>query len=185
MAVTALVVLAAGAEEMETVIVVDMLRRAGVTVTVAGLAGEAAVTCSRGLIITPDTSLAGAVEGGPLYDAVVLPGGGQGAEALAASKEVGEVLKEQEAGGRIIAAVCAAPTALLAHGIARGKRLTAYPAFKAQLEGCYTYTEEAVEVDGSLVTSRGPGTSFQFGLELVKLLVGGEKAGEVAKAMLL
>ena len=90
----------------------------------------------------------------------------------------------QEKEGRLVAAVCAAPTALLAHGVFKGKKLTSYPAFKDKLEADYVYTEADVEEDGNLVTSRGPGTSFKFALALVKRLVSEEKAAEVAKAML-
>lgn len=90
----------------------------------------------------------------------------------------------QEKENRLVAAVCAAPTALLAHKVFKGKRLTSYPAFKAKLEADYEYSEAEVEEDGSLVTSRGPGTSFKFALTLVKRLVSEEKAAEVAKAML-
>ena len=186
MAPRSLVILATGAEEMETVITVDVLRRGGVEVVIAGLDGETLVTCSRDVKIAPDTSLETAATQGP-YDCIVLPGGGQGAAALGSSAAVGQLLQEQEAAGRIIAAICAAPTALLAHRIGLGKKLTSYPApaFKDRLAGSYTYLEERVVVDGNIITSRGPGTSFEFGLELVKIMVGEEKMKEIASAMLL
>lgn len=182
----ALVLLATGAEEMETVITVDVLRRGGVEVVVAGLEGETAVTCSRDVKIAPDTSLAAAATQGP-YDCIVLPGGGPGAAALGASAEVGKLLQEQDAAGRMIAAICAAPTALLAHKIGLGKNLTSYPApaFKEKLTGPYNYLEENVVVDGNLVTSRGPATSFDFGLKLVEIMVGEDKMKEIASEMLL
>ena len=182
----ALVLLATGAEEMETVITVDVLRRGGVEVVVAGVAGEAAVTCSRNVRIVPDSNLATAATQGP-YDCIILPGGGPGAAALCESAEVGTLLQEQDTAGRIVAAICAAPTALLTHKIGLGKKITSYPApaFKEKLSGPYTYLEEKVVVDGNIVTSRGPGTTFDFGLELVKIMVGEEKMREVASAMLL
>ena len=185
MAPRALVILATGAEEMETVITVDVLRRGGVEVVVAGLDGASTVTCSRNVKISPDCSLAEAGGQGQ-YDCVVLPGGGGGAAALGASKEVGELLAEQEAAGRIVAAICAAPTALLEHKIGLGRNITSYPApaFKEKLARSYNYMEDKVVVDGNLVTSRGPGTSFDFGLELIKLMVGADKMKEVADAML-
>jgi len=182
MPANALVLLAEGAEEMETVIVVDVLRRGGVEVVLAGLAGSAPVVCSRQVSINPDLGLSEAL--GKNWDVVVLPGGGPGAAALAASPEVGKLLAAQEKENRLVAAVCAAPTALLAHGVFKGKRITSYPAFKAKLEAEYEYSEAEVEEDGVLVTSRGPGTSFKFALTLVKRLVSEEKADEVAKAML-
>lgn len=96
------------------------------------------------------------------------------------------MLNAQEQSGRIVAAICAAPLALLAHSIGLGKRITSYPAMKDKLDGKYEYIDNAdYVVDGQLLTSRGPGTAFVFALKLSELLVGVEKAQEVAKAMLL
>ena len=124
MAKRALLILADGAEEMEAVITIDTLRRGGVRfrsinceftlnntilqidVTVAGLNGDAEVKCSRSVVIRPDTSLTAALAQSP-YDAVILPGGLKGAEALADSAVVGELLKKHEEDGRIVAAICA------------------------------------------------------------------------------
>ncbi|EFA04901.1 Protein DJ-1-like Protein [Tribolium castaneum] len=184
MSTKALVFLAGGAEEMEAVIAIDVLRRGGVEVTVAGLPDANIIKCSRGVNIKPDISICEAK--GP-FDAIVLPGGLGGAKALAASKEVGELIREQEAAGRLTGAICAAPTALKAHGVYVGKTVTSYPAMEAQMleGGQYKYKKEPVVVDGTLVTSQGPGTAFVFALTLVDKLVGKDKAAEVAKAMLL
>ena len=85
-----------------------------------------------------------------------------------------------------MAAVCAAPTALMAHGIAKGKKVTAYPCFKDEMEaGGYTYLQDDVVVDGNLVTSRGPGTCFQFALALVAKLVSQQVADEVKESALI
>ncbi|XP_050009294.1 Parkinson disease protein 7 isoform X2 [Alexandromys fortis] len=102
----ALVILAKGAEEMETVIPVDVMRRAGIKVTVAGLAGKDPVQCSRDVMICPDASLEDAKKQGP-YDVVVLPGGNLGAQNLSESPVVKEILKEQESRKGLIAAICA------------------------------------------------------------------------------
>ncbi|XP_011188284.2 protein dj-1beta [Zeugodacus cucurbitae] len=184
MSKTALVILAPGSEEMEFVIAADVLRRAGVKVTVAGLSGVDAVKCSRDVCIVPDTSFD--IAKGGIYDAIVLPGGLGGAKAMSESAELGALLKEQEAAGRIVAAICAAPTALLAHGIGSGKNLTAYPSVKGKLKDAYKYIDDQnVVQDGNLITSRGPGTAFDFGLKLAEVLTGSDKAKDVAKGMLL
>lgn len=120
----ALVILSAGAEEMETVISVDVLRRANIQVTLAGLESAEVVECSRGVKILPDCSLDNAV--GP-FDVVVLPGGMGGSKNLSESQKVKEILQSQEKSGGYIAAVCAAPTALLAHGIGLQKTVTSHP----------------------------------------------------------
>ncbi|XP_066257609.1 protein dj-1beta isoform X2 [Euwallacea similis] len=181
----ALVFLAPGAEEMEFVISVDVLRRGGMSVVVAGLPDFNLIKCSRNVNIKPDIGISEASSQGP-YDVLVLPGGLGGAKAFTESQLVGELLKEQEKAGKWIAAICAAPTALKAHGVGVGKAVTSYPAMKAQMEGgSYNYKEDKVVVDGNLITSRGPGTAFDFALTIVDKIVGQEKAIEVAKGMLL
>ncbi|XP_023701865.1 protein/nucleic acid deglycase DJ-1 [Cryptotermes secundus] len=180
---SALVIIAEGAEEMEVVISVDVLRRAGISVTVAGLAGPDPVRCSRSVVVCPDSSLQDALTKAP-FDAIVLPGGLGGARNLAASSEVGLLLQQQEKDGRLVAAICAAPTALQAHNVGFGKSLTSYPSLKEQLQEKYAYKEDSVVVDGNLVTSRGPGTAFDFALAIVDTLLGPGASDPVAKAML-
>ncbi|XP_029434873.1 protein/nucleic acid deglycase DJ-1 [Rhinatrema bivittatum] len=185
-ALRALVILAKGAEEMETVIPTDVMRRAGIKVTVAGLTGKDPVQCSRDVLICPDTSLEEARKQGP-YDVVVLPGGNLGAQNLSESPAVKEVLKEQESSKRLIAAICAGPTALLAHGICFGSKVTTHPLAKEKMmQGeHYKYSENRVEKDGSLITSRGPGTSFEFALAIVDAVMGKKVADEVKAPLVL
>lgn len=181
---TVLVILAEGAEEIETVTTIDMLRRGGLWVTVAGLEGAEPVLCSRGVVILPDKSLVDALAEKPLYDCVVLPGGISGTERLCKSGTVGTILRAHEKQSRLIAAICAAPLALVTHGIATGKRLTSYPSVKDKISSKYEYVEgERVVVDEFLITSRGPGTAYWFGLKLIELLAGKEKAAAVERGM--
>ena len=177
----ALVVLARGTEEMEAVITIDVLRRGGVDVTVAGLDGTDPIRCSRGVVITPDVGLE-SVEGE--FDALILPGGGEGAKRLAQSNKVGELLREHEEGGRWVAAICAAPIALEAHGVFKGRHLTSHPSVKSTLESWGKYSEHAVEADGNLITSRGPGTTFPFALRIVGMLTDAERMVEVRAPMM-
>ncbi|XP_021924863.1 protein DJ-1-like isoform X2 [Zootermopsis nevadensis] len=169
---SALVLLAEEAEEMELI-----------SVTVAGLAGSEPVKCSRGVVVCPDSSLKDAVDNAP-FDVIVLPGGLGGARNLAASSEVGLLLQEQEKAGRLVAAICAAPTALLAHNVGIGKSLTSYPIFKEKLQEKYFYKEDNVVVDDNLVTSRGPATAFDFALAIADILLGAGTSKPVAKALL-
>ncbi|MCW8132801.1 MAG: DJ-1/PfpI family protein [Planctomycetota bacterium] len=179
-----LVPLAAGAEEMETVIIVDVLRRAGLEVVLAGLDGPDPVLCSRNVKLLPDCALADAAARGP-FDAIVLPGGAKGAENLAASPKIQELLRTQAGDGRIVGAICAAPIALEAAGVGKGRALTSHPSVKEKLAAFGAYKEERVVRDGKLVTSRGPGTAFEFALALIEDLLGREAAEKVAGPMLL
>lgn len=103
----------------------------------AGLSGTEPVKCSRDVVIVPDTSLEASKSN--KFDVIILPGGLGGSKAMAESPVVGELLKQQESEGRIVAAICAAPTALAAHNICQGKSLTSYPSVKSQLESIYKY----------------------------------------------
>uniref|UniRef100_A0A2A4IYT8 DJ-1/PfpI domain-containing protein n=2 Tax=Heliothis virescens TaxID=7102 RepID=A0A2A4IYT8_HELVI len=187
MSKTALVILTQGAEEMETVITVDMLRRGGVNVTLAGLDGKEPVLCSRQVTLVPDIALEEAYAHNPLYDAVILPGGLEGSDRLAKSPMVGNILKDHEINNKIIAAICAAPTCFAAHGVCQNKKITSYPTTKDKIPAdSYTYVEGSrVVVDGNTVTSRGPGTAFWFGLALIEMLAGKEKAEQVEKGMII
>lgn len=171
---------------METVIPVDVMRRAGIKVTVAGLAGKDPVQCSRDVVICPDASLEDAKKEGP-YDVVVLPGGNLGAQNLSESAAVKEILKEQEKRKGLIAAICAGPTALLAHEIGFGSKVTTHPLAKDKMMNGshYSYSENRVEQDGLILTSRGPGTSFEFALAIVTALSGKEVAEQVKAPLVL
>ncbi|XP_011430131.3 glutathione-independent glyoxalase DJR-1.1-like [Crassostrea angulata] len=182
---TAAVLLAEGAEEMETVISVDVLRRGGIDVKLVGVQGSEAVLCSRNVKIVPDTTLAEASKSAP-YDVVVLPGGANGAKNLAASAEVRNLLETQVKNNKLVAAVCAAPIALVSHNIKPGSTVTSHPSVKGKMEeGGYKYSEDRVVTDGKLITSRGPGTTFEFALKIVETLEGKEKADSLVQPMLL
>lgn len=98
---------------------------------------------------------------------------------------VGDVLKAQETADRWIAAICAAPLALSAHKIGLGKSITSYPSVKDKLTTDFKYVDDQIVVqDGKLITSRGPGTAYEFGLKITEALVGADKAKQVAEGML-
>ena len=181
----ALVLLSEGAEEMETVIIVDVLRRGKIDTILASVADDNSmvIKCSRDVKIEADAKLKDANAKGP-YDVIVLPGGLKGAQNLASSNAVKEILSEQNARGGMIAAVCAAPTALKAHEIGKGKEITSYPAFKNELESYYNYSDKRVVVDGNLVTSQGPGTCFDFALKIVELLSDKNTADKIQEGLL-
>ena len=176
----AVVVLAEGFEEIEAVTPIDVLRRAGAEVTVAGLE-DGPVLGSRGVRIVPDTPLAdvASVE----YDLVVLPGGMPGATNLRKDPRVVEIVRRTLAANRTVGAICAAPAVILdSCGVLAGRRATCHPALADRMvEG--ELTNERVTVDGNVITSMGPGTAMEFALALVSALYGDAKAEEVNAPM--
>lgn len=168
--------LAAGCEEIEAVTVIDILRRAGIEVITAGLA-PGPVRASRGTVLVPDITLGEALQSG--YDMIVLPGGMPGSEHLKNDARIIAIMKNMAAAGKFVTAICAAPMALHAAGLLEGKRATSFPGVLDRLPGTHHYLNDAVVVDGNIVTSRGPGTAMDFALTLVELLAGKTKRAEV------
>lgn len=174
-----LVPLAEGCEELEAVTVIDLLRRAGIEVVVAGLK-PGVVKASRGVQLVPDVTLDQALAHD--YDMVVLPGGMPGAAHLKDDARVVDLLKKMASAGKYTAAICAAPMVLAEAGLLRGKQATSYPGFLDGLPGV-TLRDEAVVQDGTVLTSRGPGTAMDFALQLVETLAGRAKREQVEAAL--
>jgi len=172
-----LVPLAQSCEELEAVTIIDLLRRADIDVTTAGLDAQP-VTASRGVVLIPDTTLDDALK--KEYDMVVLPGGLPGADYLDQDKRIQQLLKKMTHNGKFIAAICAAPKVFASAGLLDGKRATAYP---GTLEKCRSdnvmLVSEPVVKDGTVITSRGPGTAMDFALVLIETLVGVKRREDV------
>jgi 4-methyl-5(b-hydroxyethyl)-thiazole monophosphate biosynthesis len=169
--------LAQGCEELEAVTVIDLLRRADVTVVTAGLeAGP--VRASRGTVLVPDATLDEALKQD--YDMVVLPGGQPGSDNLNRDPRVHALLRKMADSGKFTAAICAAPAVLAHAGILKGKRATSFPGVLEKLihTGAVLQDQPVVK-DGKVITSRGPGTAMDFALELIETLAGKEKRAQV------
>lgn len=183
MTLRALIVVAEGVEEIETVTLIDVLRRAEIEVVVASIETRRMITCSRGVRLTADTMLNDVLA--QEFDLIVLPGGMPGAQRLAEHQPLAQRVQEQAAAGRFFAAICAAPAlALQSYGVLRHRRMTCYPAFSDRLSGC-TFVDQPVVVDGNCITSQGPATALEFALTLVEQLAGKAMRKSVAEAMLL
>jgi 4-methyl-5(b-hydroxyethyl)-thiazole monophosphate biosynthesis len=171
------ILLAEGFEEVEFVTIVDILRRADLEVTVAGLeAGP--IDGSYGIKVMPDTLLDSITA--DQFDVVVLPGGYPGFVNLGEDERVLKLLREMASGGKYLTAICGAPSVLAKAGVIEGKRVTIYPGVKDQLV-IGNYVDQRVVVDGRVVTSQGPGTAMEFSLKLVELFSGKAKM-EAVKA---
>lgn len=187
MSASALVCLAPGSEEMEAVTTIDLLVRGGIKVTTASVAssGDLVITCSRGVKLLADAPLVQVADGD--FDAIVLPGGLKGAECFRDSPLLVETVKQFHRSGRIVATICAAAgTVLVPHDIFPIGNMTGFPALKETIpEGQWQDKRVVWDPRVNLLTSQGPGTSIDFGLKLIDLLVGQEKAYEVASQLVL
>ncbi len=178
---TILVPLAEGFEEIEAVTIVDVLRRAGLHVTVAGLRpGE--VTGAHGLRVATDAALDGV---DPARVAmIVLPGGMPGTTNLMEDERVLGLVRKLHAAGKPTAAICAAPMVLARAGVLGDARATSHPSVRDRLGKARVVAGERVVRSGSVVTSQGPGTALEFALALVEDLEGPAKARKLAEDML-
>ena len=176
-----LVPIADGSEEIETSCITDTLVRAGAEVTVASVEATTTCTMSRGLKIVADVLVTDL--GNDEFDLVALPGGMPGAERLRDSDALDAILRKQDARQAPLAAVCASPAVILkSKGILRSQA-TCYPA-PPFVEALGDIADGDVVRDGHITTSRGPGTSLKFALDLVDQLYGPEKAEELRAQML-
>jgi 4-methyl-5(b-hydroxyethyl)-thiazole monophosphate biosynthesis len=176
----ALCLLVTGFEEIETIAPIDLLRRAEAEVVIASLGKEKLVTGRCGMTIEADVILGDVVE--QSFDLLLLPGG-PGVKALRTDGRPAKLAKSYADAGKIVAAICAAPTVLADAGLLTGRRFTAHFSVHSELPG--VLAEERVVKDGNIITSRGAGTAIEFGLALVSELFGSPKAEEVAKAIML
>lgn len=167
-----------GYEEVEMLTVVDLLRRAGMTCDIISVTGKKELTSSHKVTVIADLMYEEADFGS--YDALAIPGGMPGTINLGAHAGVCEQLKKACAEGKLIAAICAAPTVFGKLGLLNGKRAICYPGMEDQLTGADVTYEPAVR-DGNIITSRGMGTAIDFGLAILTYFEGEEAAAALAE----
>ena len=166
-----------GFEEIEALTVVDLCRRAGIEADMVSVTGKKNVNGSHGIIVEADL-LFEEVDFSAL-DMLVLPGGKNGTIGLEAHVGLMEKIDEYYKEKKYIAAICAAPSIFGHRGILKGRNACSYPAFESQLDGAKV-TEGPVEASEHVVTSRGMGTSIDFGLKIVEIFKGKEAAEALA-----
>lgn len=176
----AVLFLAPGSEECEALLVVDILRRAGVEVTIAAVGGDKAVLTSHKVTVVADALAADIDPAG--YDACVLPGGIPGVNNLAADPDVRRVCLACAAAGKRVAAICAAPTVLAGFGLLEGRQATVYPGMDNGMAGA-SCTGAEVTVDGNFTTGRALGAAIPFALKLAEQLAGPEASARVRQGI--
>lgn len=182
---TAVILFAPGAEETELVITCDVLRRAGVDVTIAGvtLSDDPVIECVQKTRIAYDAKFSEIMN--KEFDLVVIPGG-PGRKEICACPKIGDFLRRHFNAGKFIGGICAGPLALQAHGISHGSSVTLYPQEKDSMvkDNNYKYTGDRLTVSGNIITSQAPGTAFEFATKLVELLLGPDKARNICESLL-
>ncbi len=174
------ILLGAGFEEAEALVAADVLRRADLPVALTGIGGSA-VTGSHNITVRADLPVEeAALKAG---DMVVLPGGMGGVASMEGSKSAMALIRQAAEEPEIwLAAICAAPTLLARAGLLpRGAGCVCYPGMEGELvkAGAVPFMDHPVVADGRLVTGRGPGSAFDFGLALVEVLAGADAADRV------
>lgn len=172
-----LIYLANGFEECEGLIAVDILRRAGLDVTTVSITNERLVEAKHEIRLYADKTAAEVDVN--TFDAVVLPGGIPGTPNLAACTAVTDTCAKFAQEGKLVCAICAAPSILGGLGLLKGKRATVYPGMEDTLLGALPTAGEVV-VDGNFITSRSMGTAIPFALTIVAQLLGQEQAQALA-----
>ena len=172
--------MADGCEEIEGLTVVDIVRRAKMEIVMISITGKREVTSSHQVTFLTD-ALAAEVDYDTL-DGIVLPGGMPGTLNLQADETVNKVIRQFAAEGRLVCAICAAPSVLGAAGILEGKCAICHPGFEEKLTGARVEEKEVV-VDGNVITSRGMGTAIPFALEIVRYFADDETVEQVRKGL--
>lgn len=178
--------LADGAEETEVVTPVDLLRRAGVEVTLAGVRladdAEGLSRTSHGLGLAADVAFDGDIDG---FDMVVVPGGMRGVQNLLAADEVADALRDAHARGIWVAAICAGPWVPAKAGVLGQRPYTCYPGCQGEIDGGTNWQDRPVVIDAEekVLTSQAAGTAIPFALSIIEVLCGRPAADQVAAAI--
>lgn len=170
--------LADGFEEIEALTVVDLLRRAGIEIEMASIMGRKNVTGSHNICVEADMLLED-VDFDSI-DMIILPGGQPGTRNLDNCQLLKDKISAFDKAGKMLAAICAAPTVYGKMGILSGKKACCYPGCEADLKGADVQTLEVTK-DGNFITSRGMGTAIAFGLAIIEHFQGKEAAVDMGK----
>ncbi len=171
--------LANGFEEVEALLPLDLMRRAGLEVKTVGVGGLD-ITGSHGITVKADMLDSELADNAP--ECVILPGGMPGTKNLDASAVVHKALDDALENDSLICAICAAPMILGKRGILRGKNATCFPGFEEYLDGA-TVGGRVVK-DGKVITAIGMGAALEFGIEIVAEFKGREAADKLGAAVL-
>ena len=173
--------LADGFEEVEALCPLDILRRAGLEVTTVGIGGKDIIQGAHGITVHADIPDVMYRDSSP--EMLILPGGMPGSKNLDESRIVDAALRAASRKGAFLAAICAAPMVLGKRGYLNGKNAVCFPGFEEHLTGASVDENKTVVRDGNIITAKGMGAAFDFGLELVRCLKDDDTAENIKKSV--
>ncbi len=178
---TACVLLADGFEEIEALTPVDYCRRAGIQVTTIAVKAKTVTGAHKIQVLADVENLADAGD----FDAVIVPGGLPGSSNIAASANARALILRHFHSGKLVAAICAAPSVVLHSGcgILEGRKFTGYPGTEGNVTGGI-FTPARVVVDGNIITARAAGCAAEFSLSIIAWLEGEKASRSVAESVL-
>jgi len=179
---TILIPLAEGCEELEAVTLIDLLRRADITVITASLSDSGTVTASRGVRLVADTTLENVIYDD--FDMIILPGGLPGSINLDEDPRIHALLKRVYQADKAVAAICAAPLVLAHAGLLEGKTVTCYPTILNATDWPeINLSDDAIVIDDRVLTSKGPGTAMDFALAIIEYVKDSQTRNDVEKGL--
>lgn len=162
--------LANGFEEIEALCPYDLLLRADINVKTVSINETQTVIGTHGIELKADTTL-DKLDLNEDISGIMLPGGMPGSSNLEANEKVQAFITKANAEGKLICAICAAPFILGNRGLLCGKEATCFPGFEDKLAGA-VISDKKVVTDGNIITAKGMGVAFDFGIEIVKYFKG-------------
>lgn len=175
------VYLAEGFEEIEAVSIIDVLRRAEISVKVISVSGKLEVTGAHHIKLVAD-ELIEDIQAED-FGMLILPGGMPGTTNLLACQILQKQVSDFNSQNKLLGAICAAPMVLGQWGILKNRQATCFPGFEKYLTGA-SVSAEAVVVSGNVVTGRGAGVALAFALKIVEILKGKSVSENLAQKML-
>ena len=176
----AAVFLASGFEECEALVTVDLLRRAHIETIMVSIENTTQVTGSHQISVTADTLIKDIQN--ELFDCIIMPGGMPGTAHLMESEEITQIVLRHFSEGKLLAAICAAPSVYGVLNLLNSKQATCFPGFEENLKGAYV-TLDKVATDGNIITAKGLGAAFEFSHAIIKFLKDKETADHILSAI--
>lgn len=181
MTLSVVVALADGFEEIEAVVPIDVLRRAGLKLSTVGITGKI-VMGAHGIPLTADQVWNDVATSTP--DVLVLPGGMPGSKNLGNHVGLKSMTQRIAAADGYLVAICAAPAFTLGTwGLLAGRHATCYPGCETQFPANVKFRKDSVVVDGRIITACGAGVALDLSFVLVEILLGAETANEIRSGM--